>query len=129
MGLSQLFAQNLNKGGVIAFSTYTVTLKPGVTMDQFLDVYINKFIPEVEKNYPGTKEYVLSGDRGEKKNQIAFITYFESVAVRNKFYPVENDTTMSEAVKAAEMKMKPINDEMSKMMSDSKRVYTDWVIK
>ncbi len=129
MGLSQLFAQNLNKGGVIAFSTYTVTLKPGVTMDQFLDVYMNKYIPELEKNYPGTKEYVLKGDRGEKKNQIAFITYFESVAVRNKFYPVEDDTTMTEAVKTAQMKMKPANDEMDKLISDSKRVYTDWVIK
>lgn len=129
IGFTQLFAQTLKKGAVVAVSTYTITLNPDVTMNQFLDFYINKYIPEMEKNYPGIKEFVLSGDRGENKNQIGIITYFESVAVRDKYYPVENGTTSSDAVKVAEEKMKPLNDEASKLVVDAKRVYTDWIIK
>lgn len=70
------------------------------------------------------------GNRGEKKNQIGIIEYFESVAVRDKYYPTENDTIMSATVKAAEDKLKAINDEMAKLfLPGSTRVYTDWLIK
>jgi len=128
--LSPLSAQTLKKGAVIAVNTYTFVLNPDVTMNQFLDFYINKYIPEFEKNYPGVKEFVLSGNRGEKKNQIGVIDYFESIAVRDKYYPIENDTTLSAAVKAAEEKMKTVNMEMSKFfLPGSARVYTDWLIK
>jgi len=128
--LSPLSAQTLKEGAVIAVNTYTFVLNPDVTMNQFLDFYINKYIPEFEKNYPGVKEFVLSGNRGEKKNQIGVIDYFESIAVRDKYYPIENDTTLSAAVKAAEEKMKTVNMEMSKFfLPGSARVYTDWLIK
>jgi len=99
-------------------------------MKQFIDFYVNKYIPEFEKNYPGVKEFLLSGDRGEKKNQIGVIDYFESVAVRDKYYPIENDTTMSAAVKVAGEKMKAINEDAGKFfLPGSTRVYTDWLIK
>jgi len=127
---TKLSAQTLKKDAVMALSTYTFSLNTGVTMNQFLDFYINKYIPEFEKNYPGVKEFVLMGNRGEKKNQIGIIEYFESVAVRDKYYPTENDTIMSATVKAAEDKLKAINDEMAKLfLPGSTRVYTDWLIK
>jgi hypothetical protein len=128
--MTQLSAQTLKKGAVIAINTYTFTLKPDVTMNQFIDFFVNKYIPEFEKNYPGVKEFLLYGNRGEKKNQIGVLEYFESIAVRDKYYPVENDTTMSVVVKAAEEKMKAINEEQGKFfVGDGIRVYTDWVIK
>jgi hypothetical protein len=126
---TQIFAQTLKKGVVIAVSSYTFTLNPDVTMNQFLDFYINKYIPEFEKNYPGIKIFLLSGNRGEKKNQIGALEYFESQAVRDKYFPVEDGTTMTDAVKAAEEKMKAINEESMKYVVDSKRVYTDWILK
>jgi hypothetical protein len=130
IGLTQLSAQTLKKGAVIAINTYTFTLKPEVTINQFMDFFVNKYIPEFEKNYPGVKEFLLYGNRGEKKNQIGVLEYFESIAVRDKYYPVENDTTMSVVVKAAEEKMKAINEEEGKFfVGDGTRVYTDWVIK
>jgi len=132
IGLTQLSAQTLKKGAVIAVSTYTFTLNTNVTINQFIDFYVNKFIPEFEKNNPGVKEVLLYGNRGEKKNQIGVIDYFESVAVRDKYYPIENDTTSSAAVKAAGEKMKAINEEVGKFFlpgSTSNRVYTDWLIK
>jgi hypothetical protein len=130
IGLTQLSAQTLPKGAVVCVNTFTYTLNPDVTMNQFLDFYLNKYIPEFEKNYPGVKTYVLWGDRGEKKNQIGTMDVYESVAVRDKYYPSENDSTMSAAVKTAVAKMIAINKESSKFfISGGTRTYTDWVIK
>jgi hypothetical protein len=127
--MTTLSAQTFTKGSVIAINTYTFTLNPDKTMNQMLDFYINKYIPEYEKNFPGVKEYVLWGDRGEKKNQIASVDVFESVAVRDKYYPTEGSEG-SETAKAAGEKMKAINDEMGKFfMSGGTRVYTDWIVK
>jgi hypothetical protein len=128
-GISQISAQTLNKGGVLAISTYKMIFQPNVTMNQFLDFYMNKYIPENDKYYPGTKSFILKGDRGAMKNEVSFATYFESVAVRDKYYPKENDTINSPAVIEAEAKLKPMNDEMNKLIKSATRVYTDWVIK
>lgn len=64
-----VFGQTLQKGAALAIRNFTIILNPDVTMNQFLDFYINKCIPEFEKNYPGTKEFILSGNmRREKKS-------------------------------------------------------------
>jgi hypothetical protein len=123
------FGQTIKKGSVVIVSSYEVTLNPDVTMNQFLDFYINKYIPEVEKNYTGVKEYILWGDRGEKKNTIGSLMVCESLAVRDKYWPAENSETISEAVKIAEEKMKAINEEMGKFVIAGKRTYTDWIVK
>jgi hypothetical protein len=129
IGLIQLSAQTFQKGAVLAVSVYTLTLNPDVTMNQFLDFYKSKYIPEFEKNNPGVKEFVLSGNRGDNKNQFGIMDVFESVAVRDKYYPIENDTATSAAAKTAQMKMKVLNDEFGKYILDAKRAYTDWIIK
>jgi hypothetical protein len=126
-GLNQLSAQTLKKGAVLGIHTYTFTLNPDVTLNQFLDFMMNKYIPETDKNFPGSKMYVLSGDRGERKNQIALMTVFESIQVRDKYYP-SADKTSPEA-DAASGKMKTITEEMMKFIVDYTPVYTDWVIK
>jgi hypothetical protein len=132
IGLTQLSAQTLNKGSVLAVSSYaTIVLNPDVTMNQYVDWCIKRYIPEFEKAYPGVKMFLMTGDRGEKKYQIGMIWYFESVAVRDKYWPVENDTTMSAAAKAAGEKLtKEIGKEASKyVIGGSERIFTDWIIK
>lgn len=79
------FGQTIKKGAVVAVSSYEFTLNPDVTMNQFLNFYLNKYIPEFEKNYPGMKMYLLWGDRGEKKNMMGDLLVCESVAVRDKY--------------------------------------------
>lgn len=123
------FGQTLQKGAVVAVGSYDIVLNPDVTMKQFLDFYTTKYIPEFEKSFSGIKAYLISGDRGEKKNQIGEIWLFESVALRNKYFPVENDTTMNEAVKVATAKMKTMDAEAGKYVKSWNRVYTDWIIK
>jgi hypothetical protein len=99
-------------------------------MNQWINFYKTKYIPEMEKAYPGVKEYVVWGDRGDNKNQIGTILVFESVAVRDKYYPAENSESTSDAAKAAEEKLKAINEEFQKyILGGTKRFYTDWIVK
>jgi len=67
MGLTQLSAQTLHQGAVLAIKNFTLILQPDVTMNQFLGFYRNKQVPQFEKSFPGVKLSVLKGDRGEKK--------------------------------------------------------------
>lgn len=127
IGMTRLSAQTLKKGAVISVSTYKITLQPGVTMNQYEDFMINKYLPEYEKNFPDSKMYILTGDRGEKKDQMGIMWYFVSVKVRDKYYP--NETDLSTEAMAAWERMNPIITEESKYVSESTRVYTDWVIK
>jgi hypothetical protein len=95
-------------------------------MNQYVDFLINKYVPEYGKNFPGSKMIVVRGDRGEKKNQYATMYYYESLKVRDKYYP--NETDLSNEAIAAWEKMKSISEEESKYILESTRVYTDWVI-
>lgn len=127
--LTNLSAQTLQKGAVLVISTYSFVLKPDVTMNQFLDFYINRYNPEYEKCYPGLKIFVLGGDRGENKNQIGELWYFDSVKIRDKYWPIEGDTTSTEFDKAAAMKLRHFDADWNKYIVYAKRVYTDWIIK
>jgi hypothetical protein len=99
-------------------------------MNQWINFYKTRYIPAVEKAFSGMKMCILWGDRGDNKNQVAILTIFESVAVRDKYYPVENSETMSDATKAADEKLKAINDEADKLiLPGAKRFYTDWIVK
>ena len=121
------FGQTLKKGAVIVVDTYEMTLKPDVSMNQFLDYYMNKYIPEFEKNYPGIKVFITYGDRGEHKYEIGTILYIESVEIRDKYWPTE-DGESSEVAKAAEAKMTLISQEAGKYIVNGKRTFTDWII-
>lgn len=55
IGLLQLPAQTLQKGAVLAIKNFNLILQPDITMNQFLDFYKNKQIPEFEKCFPGVK--------------------------------------------------------------------------
>jgi len=130
MGLAQVSAQTVAKGAVVAIGVYEMTLNPDVSMNQFLDFYNNKYLPEWEKSWPGVKQYLMIGDRGENKNKFGSILIFESVAVRDKYYPEEDGNTMSDAFTTAAEKMKVMDAEFNKyVVSGIRTTYTDWVIK
>ncbi len=70
------FAQTLKKGAVLAFRLSTeLVLKPDVSVNQYLDVIMNKWAPEMEKLFPGTKMFILKGDRGTLANNYAWVWY------------------------------------------------------
>ena len=121
-----VFGQTLQEGNIIAVRAYEITLQPDVTMNQFLDFWKNKWKPAQERAYPGTKVFLLKGDRGEHANQIGVITYFESKELRDKYWPKEGEPGPFD--EAASEIYAPLMEEGSKFVVDSKSVYTDWVI-
>ena len=130
MGLTQLSAQTVAKGAVVAVGVYEMTLNPDVSLNQFLDFYNDKYLPEWEKSWPGVKQYLMIGDRGDNKNKFGVILIFESVAVRDKYYPVADANTTSDAYNTAVEKMKVMNAERAKyVVSGTRTTYTDWIIK
>lgn len=113
------FGQTLQKGSVLALRTDAPTLNPGVTMEQYADFMINKFAPECEKLFPGSKVYILKGDRGEHKGGYAMLIFVESVELRDKLFMTEDGETQS--------KLLPLMEELGKYAVISGK-YTDWVV-
>ena len=113
------FGQTLQKGSILALRTDAPELNTGVTMNQYADFMINKFAPEMEKLFPGTKVFILKADRGEHKGGYAMLIFVESAEVRDKLFGAEDDETQS--------KLLPLMEELGKFATISNN-YTDWVI-
>ena len=118
------FGQNLEKGTFVGFHFYTITLSPGVTMDQYLDSW-NKIVkPAFEKNFQ-CKAYWLKSVRGECTDCIAGMSIWKSEAERDKFFLKEGG--LNDAGNAAMKKVQPLMEQMNKF-GKMTSTYTDWVI-
>lgn len=120
---AKTFAQ---KGNVLGVHVADVKLQRGVSLDQFAKYYKETVIPEFEKNYPDVKLYFIKGLRGENKDRIGLIYYFESDNVRNKYF--NPDETPTEEFRILEAKMKPAYDGLAKLRTSASTKYTDWVV-
>ena len=119
-----IYGQTLKKGNFVGFHVMTITLKPNVTRDQYLDFLKNKASPEDEKNFE-CKAYIAKGIRGECKNCISYIMVWKTEADRNKFFLPEGG--FNELGKAVNAKIKPVIDELEKLGTFTSK-YTDWII-
>ena len=120
-----VFGQTLQKGGSFGLHVLTINLAPEVTMDQYLDFIVNKFIPEAEKQFEGVKVIVMKGDRGDHENKIVLVNYFESEKDRDRYFPEEGKR--SDECEAAREKVQPLLDELQKMGTWSGE-HNSWVI-
>jgi len=119
------YGQGLQKGNLIGTHVVTVSLMPGVTMEKFMDFYKTKVIPEIEKNVPNMKGYIVKGIRGENKDSFGEIFVFKSSQERDKYYNADgSDTELGKSVNA---KVKPVMDELGKLGTITSK-YTDWIV-
>jgi hypothetical protein len=79
------FGQTLQKGAILYISNHTVELKPGVSLDQYMDAFLNKYIPEMEKLFPDTKSSIMKKGYGEMASDYMLVWFFPSEAVRDKY--------------------------------------------
>jgi hypothetical protein len=119
------FGQALQKGNLVGTHVMTVTLKPGVTMEKFIEFYKSKVIPEYEKNVPNMKEFLVKGLRGENMNSFGQIIIFKSSQDRDKYYNA--DGSDNELGKSLNSKLKPVLDELGKIGTVTSK-YTDWIV-
>ena len=94
-------------------------------MNQYLDVAMNKWAPEMEKLFPGTDMFIMKGDRGDMTNSYAWVWYFESNEVRNKYFDSEGnmrDAALNEKMIASMMML------MEYAIDLGMENFTDWIV-
>ena len=119
------FGQHLQKGVIVGVHHLTITPKSGVTMDQYLDFFKNKWIPEFEKHVDGWKGFIVKGNKGEHVNEYGMVWYIESVKDHDKY--LNKDGSNTDEFEAAMEKLQPMQDELDKLGTWSSE-FTDWVI-
>jgi hypothetical protein len=119
------FGQTLQKGNLIGTHVMTVTLMPGITLEKYMDFYKTKVIPEMEKNIPNMKVYLVKGIRGENNNSFGLLYVIKSAQDRDKYYNA--DESDSELGKSVNTKLKPVLDELGKLGTGTTK-YTDWIV-
>jgi hypothetical protein len=119
------YGQSIQTGTFIGTHVMTVTLMPGVTMEKYMEVFKTKLIPEMEKNEPTWRVYLLKGIRGESNNSFGLLYVIKSAKERDKYYNA--DGIDSELGKSMNAKLKPVLDELGKLGTLATK-YTDWVV-
>lgn len=119
------FGQSLQKNNIIGLHTFSLNLDPDITFNQYKDFFIQKYIPELDKNYPDVKHYFVIGNRGENRNYIGLIVVFESQEIKNKYY--NEDGSRTELTKTLQERVQPIRDELDKLGTVTAE-YTEWMI-
>jgi hypothetical protein len=119
------YGQSIQKGSLIGTHVITVALMPGVTLEKYIEVFKTKLIPEMEKNLPNWKVYLLKGIRGENNSSFGLLYVIKSSQERDKYYNA--DGSDSELGKSLNLKLKPIMDELGKLGTFTTK-YTDWLV-
>jgi hypothetical protein len=120
------FGQTLKKGCIIAFRPFTVTLQPNVTIEQYQDFMLREYFPELEKAFPGSKAFLLKGNRGTHKDGLAWIWYFDSEQTRGTYWDEDGHSTG--AANAAAEKLAPFLEKNNNLVTAMESEFTDWII-
>jgi hypothetical protein len=120
------YGQVLQKGTLIGTHAMIVTLNTGVTMEQFIQFYSSKVLPEMNKIDPDWKVYLVKSIRGSiNENSFGLIHVIKSDKVRSKY--MNADGSFTEFGNSANQKMKPVMDELNKYGTYT-TTWTDWVV-
>ena len=80
------FGQVLKKDAVMMMDLDSeVVLKPGVSLDAYVDFLLTTVKPELEEAWPGTKFIWLKGENAEGVNSMIRLWYFDSAELRDKY--------------------------------------------
>lgn len=120
-----IFGQSLPKGSLIGVHNVSMKYVGATTEAQFFSVFESKWIPAASKAF-GCEIHVLSHVRGNSENKIGLLFIYKNAAARDKFY--NTDGSLNDAGKAANAKLKPIDDELNKLGTSSGS-YIDWLVK
>ena len=123
------FGQTLNKGSIVAVHNYDIIFQPDVTSNQLLEFMEKTYKPNFEKAFPGTTLVSLMGDRGALVNKYGGMIIFDSIELRDKYYPIADEEGEGTGWNEEQQKTVQMLDEgMSKLVISIERTYTDWKI-
>jgi hypothetical protein len=106
------------------FGMHMIALKPGVKAEDF-----EKFV--TEEVYPlfsleGSEVYLLKGDRGDREGKYLVVQEFESVEVRDRYFPSPGEMS-KEAQKVFESYAVAI-EKWTTLATPTDVIYTDYVV-
>jgi hypothetical protein len=81
----------LKPGAVL--SLHRMAAKPDVDraeVERFLET---EYFPAWAEAFPGSRVFMLRGERGENAAEYGFLWVFESLEARNRYFPVPNEPT------------------------------------
>jgi hypothetical protein len=120
------FGQVLPKGTLIGTHVIDVKLQPGVTMDQFIQQFSDKILPEMNKMDQDWKVYLLKSVRGNtNQNSFGLLHVVKSDKIRDKFFNADGSQT--ELSKSLMEKFNPLMEELGKYGTYTTQ-WTDWII-
>lgn len=120
------FGQMLPKGTLIGTHAMTVTLQPGVTMEQLQQYLSSKYVPEFNKFDPNWQLYLVKSIRGSTNTtSFGFIHVIKSDKVRSKYY--NSDGSATELGNSVNEKFKSVWDGLNKL-GTVETIWTDWEV-
>jgi len=122
------FGQKLEKGNVVGTHVGTIILNPDVSYNQYKTFLLTKYIPELNKAFNGDMMmYFAESDRSNGEAHVITIMYlFRSVEARNKYFPTPEK--FSDLFTATQEKMKPMDDQLTKLGAYTEKFYHDWIV-
>ena len=140
LGLSQfnpLFAQ-MDSMSESVMAIRDIYLKDDVDHEAFESFYINEVVATNEKCMPGVKMVLLKGDRGRESGMYKHVWMFESVELRNYYWPQEGggggDGLGAAIGKLCEKEFAALNEawdmywDSEKMEAGPSPTFTDFVV-
>ncbi len=70
------------------FSVHLIDLQPGVT-----DAELEQFMQETTYSVPGQTVYLLKGNRGARDGKYALLVEFDSVELRDRYFPTTGEAS------------------------------------
>lgn len=120
-----IYGQNLQKGNLVGTHVMTVTLQPGVTMEQFIEVFKSKVLTTYNID-PDWHVYLVKSIRGNvSKDSFGLIHVVKSDQVRDKFYNIDGSRT--ELGKLWAEKLLPVTEELNKYGTFT-TTWSDWIV-
>jgi hypothetical protein len=111
-------AQSLKKGTVVECNEISVSLQPGKTMEQYLDLLVNQLVPATEQAFPGTEVFIVKGNRGNAESRVGAIWVFESAEVRSRYFDTAGNPTPEGERATAEVA--PVLEQLDRIGSASR---------
>jgi hypothetical protein len=123
IGFHKMIAPQL--GEIIAVRFFNVDADKQTEFETFIE---DVFHPSYQENIEGYYNYVLKGDRGDKKGIYMLLTVFDTADRRNEYYPVPLDPA-SESFMSQYEKVSHIDDQFRTFLPENIDFdYTDYIV-